>query len=243
MSGKNQFLYYTSLLTIANENALLCHKMKNISRFEKNKLSRKEREYNRHRREILEVALDLFSKKGLYAVTMVDIAKESEFAVGTIYKFFKNKEDIYKVLVIEKVSEFHILLNNALATKGTEIEKINLWVKEKFRIFNINKNFVKLYLAEAMSVDSNVKVGLKTEIKKMYEDMLNSLEQIFKQCVQKGIIIKEDPHILALTLDDISNTLFFKHIETPDKYKINPEIVLNIFYNKIIMDKTDDEAV
>ena len=215
--------------------------MKKGDDLKKNKLNRKKREYKRHRREILEVALDLFSKKGLYAVTMVDIAKESEFAVGTIYKFFKNKEDIYKALVIEKVSEFHILLNNALATKRTEIEKINLWVKEKFSIFNTNKKFMKLYLAEAMGVDSNVKVGLKTEIKKMYEDMLNSLEQIFKQCVQKKIIIKEDPHILALTLDGISNTLFFKHIETPDKYEINPETVLNIFYNKIIMNKKPGE--
>ncbi len=199
----------------------------------KDKLSRKEREYNRHRREILEVALELFSKKGLYAVTMVDIAKKSEFSVGTMYKFFKNKEDIYKALVIEKVSEFHILLNNALATKRTEIEKINLWVEKKFRIFNENKQFMKLYLAEAMGVDSNVKVGLKTEIKKMYEDMLNSVEQLFKQSIQKGIIKNENPHILALTLDGISNTLFFEHIEAPGEHKIDSELVLKIFFYQI----------
>jgi AcrR family transcriptional regulator len=202
----------------------------------KDKLSRKEREYNRHRREILEVALDLFSEKGLYAVTMVDVAKEAEFAVGTIYKFFKNKEDIYKALIIEKASEFHTTLNNAISTKGTEIEKIRLWVEEKFKIFNENKQFMKLYLAEAMGVDSNVKVGLKTEIKKMYEDMLNSLEQIFKQSIQKEIIKNENPHILALTLDGISNTLFFEHIEAPDRYKINAELVLKIFFYQIKID-------
>jgi len=199
----------------------------------KDKLSRKEREYNRHRREILEVALYLFSEKGLYAVTMVDVAKEAEFSVGTIYKFFKNKEDIYKALIIEKVSEFQIILNNAIAQKGTELEKISLWVEEKFKIFNENKQFMKLYLAEAMGVDSNIKVGLKTEIKKMYEDMLNSVEQLFKQAIQKGIIIKEDPHILTLTLDGISNTLFFKHIEAPGEHKIDSELVLKIFFYQI----------
>ncbi len=213
--------------------------MKNISLFERNakldkdKLSRKDRAYNRHRGEILEAALDLFSEKGLYAVTMVDIAKESEFSVGTTYKFFKNKEDIYKALIIEKVSEFHIILNNAIATKETEIGKISLWVKEKFRIFNKNKKFMRLYLTEAMGVDSNVKVGLKIEIKKMYEDMLNHLEQVFIQAIQKKIIKKEDPHILALTLDGISNTLFFEHIEAPDRYRINSELVLKIFFNQI----------
>jgi len=164
---------------------------------------------------------------------MVDVAKEAEFSVGTIYKFFKNKEDIYKALIIEKVSEFHTILNNAIAQKGTELEKISLWVKEKFRIFNENKKFMRLYLTEAMGVDSNVKVGLKTEIKKMYEDMLNHLEQVFKQSIQKGMIKKEDPYILALTLDGISNTLFFEHIEAPGKHKINSELVLKIFFNQI----------
>jgi AcrR family transcriptional regulator len=200
----------------------------------KDKLSRKEREYNRHRKEILEVALDLFSEKGLYAVTIVDVAKEADFSVGTIYKFFKNKEDIYKALIIEKVSEFHTILNNAISTKGTEIEKISLWVKEKFRIFNDNKNFMRLYLSEAMGVDSNVKVGLRTEIKKIYEDMLNRLEQVFIESIQKGIIRKEDPHILALTLDGISNTLFFEHIEAPSgRYEITSEVVLKIFFCQI----------
>ncbi|MDO9529702.1 MAG: hypothetical protein Q7J27_11165 [Syntrophales bacterium] len=61
--------------------------------------------------------------------------------------------------------------------------------------------------------------------------------------IKAGIIIKEDPHILTLILDGISNTLFFKHIETPDKYEIKPETVLNIFYNKIIMDKIDNGAI
>ncbi len=199
----------------------------------KDKLSRKDREYNRHRGEILEVALNLFSEKGLHAITMVDIAKESEFAVGTVYKFFENKETVYKELIIKKVSEFHIILENAIAVKGTEIEKINSWVNEKFKIFNYNKKFMKLYLAEAMGVDSNVKIGIKTEIKKMYEDMLYSLEKIFKQCIQKGVIKKEDPHILAIALDSISNTLFFEHIEKPTKYIINSETVLNLFLNQI----------
>jgi len=213
--------------------------MKNISLFKKGdnlnkeKLSRKEREYNRHRKEILEVALDLFSNKGLYAVTMVDVAKEAEFSVGKIYKFFKNKEEIYRSLIIEKASEFHIILNNAIVQKGTELEKISLWVEEKFKIFNENKQFMKLYLAEAMGIDSNVKVGLKAEIKKMYEDMLNNLEQIFKQSIQKGIIKNENPHILALTLDGISNTLFFEHIEAPSKHKIDSELVLKIFFYQI----------
>ena len=190
-----------------------------------NKLSRKERESQRHRKEILDVALDLFSEKSLYAVTMIDIAKEAEFSVGTLYKFFKNKEDIYRELILETASKFNEALNIAINRKGTEKDKIMFWIEMKFKLFTDNRKLMKLYLIETMGVDYNVKVGLKDEIKIIYENMLNRLEQVFKK--------NKDSYLLALALEGISNTLFFKHIETPGKYNIKPETILNIFYNKI----------
>jgi AcrR family transcriptional regulator len=77
---------------------------------EQKKLSRKEREYRRHRYEILEAALELFSEKGFYNVSMNEIAQKAEFAVGTMYKFFENKEDLYKALVLEQADKFGITL-------------------------------------------------------------------------------------------------------------------------------------
>jgi len=68
---------------------------------EKRNLPRKEREFLRHRQEILESALELFSEKGFHNVTMLQIAGESEFAVGTLYKFFANKEDLIRPLSLK----------------------------------------------------------------------------------------------------------------------------------------------
>ncbi|MCD4805118.1 MAG: TetR/AcrR family transcriptional regulator [Desulfobacterales bacterium] len=80
------------------------------------KPSRKEREYLRHRQEILKVALKLFSEKGFHNVSMHEIATASEFAVGTLYKFFSNKEDLYRNLIIDASKVFHSSLMSALAT-------------------------------------------------------------------------------------------------------------------------------
>jgi len=62
------------------------------------KPSRREREKLRQRQEILDVALNLFSKKGYHNISMHEIAKEAEFAIGTLYKFFRNKEDLYQAI-------------------------------------------------------------------------------------------------------------------------------------------------
>ncbi|MEN6472395.1 MAG: helix-turn-helix domain-containing protein, partial [Syntrophaceae bacterium] len=64
------------------------------------KLPRREREKERQRQEMLEAALGLFSDKGYHNVTMHEIAEKAEFAIGTLYKFFRNKEDLYRTLIL-----------------------------------------------------------------------------------------------------------------------------------------------
>ena len=62
----------------------------------KKQLSRKQRERLRHRQEILDMALKLFSERGFHNVSMQQIAEASEFAVGTLYNFFQSKEMLLK---------------------------------------------------------------------------------------------------------------------------------------------------
>ena len=70
-------------------------------------LSRREKEKLRQRQEMLAAGLTLFSEKGYHNVSMLEIAEKSEFATGTLYKFFKNKEDLYKTLMVEQADKFH----------------------------------------------------------------------------------------------------------------------------------------
>ncbi|MCI5131850.1 MAG: TetR/AcrR family transcriptional regulator, partial [Candidatus Electrothrix sp. EH2] len=68
----------------------------------KNKPSRREREKQRQRKDMLEAAEQLFAEKGYHNASMQEIAEQAEFAVGTLYKFFKNKEDMYRALMVEQ---------------------------------------------------------------------------------------------------------------------------------------------
>ncbi len=58
------------------------------------RLTRKEREKLSHRSQILADALELFKEKGYHNVSMHEIATKAEFSIGTLYKYFKNKEDL-----------------------------------------------------------------------------------------------------------------------------------------------------
>lgn len=57
--------------------------------------SRRDRERETHRREILEAAERVFAVKGYEAATVEEIAREAEFATGTLYNFFEGKEALF----------------------------------------------------------------------------------------------------------------------------------------------------
>jgi AcrR family transcriptional regulator len=66
-----------------------------------NKLSRRERETLRHRKEILEAAKRVFFRNGYASTTMETIAVESEFSLATVYKFFGSKENLFVEILLQ----------------------------------------------------------------------------------------------------------------------------------------------
>ena len=58
--------------------------------------SRRAREKEAHRLEIIAVAESVFSAHGFDGTTVEMVAREAEFSVGSIYNFFKGKEDLFR---------------------------------------------------------------------------------------------------------------------------------------------------
>jgi AcrR family transcriptional regulator len=57
-------------------------------------MTRKERRVAARRHQILHAAAKVFAQKGFHRATAKEIAEEADLAVGTIYNYFENKEDI-----------------------------------------------------------------------------------------------------------------------------------------------------
>lgn len=56
---------------------------------------RKEREKQQRREEIIQAAEKVFFSKGFEKSTMDDIAERAELSKGTLYLYFKSKEDLH----------------------------------------------------------------------------------------------------------------------------------------------------
>jgi AcrR family transcriptional regulator len=200
---------------------------------EQKKLSRKEREYRRHRQEILQAALKLFSEKGFHNVSMNEIAQKAEFSVGTMYKFFENKEDLYKALVLEQADKFHNALSRAIEEPVNEIEKIRNYVKAKGEVFSANISVIRLYFAETRGASFSVRAGLDSEIRDRYGHFLETLASVFASGMEKKRFKKiADPYYLAVAIDSLTNAFLFLWLEAPDQhpYPEDPDTILDILF-------------
>lgn len=86
-------------------------------------LPRKQREFHRHRLEILEAAETVFAERGCVTATMCEIAQRAEFSVGTLSKFFRNKADLYATVILEKLDSMADLMYREMESGRTPLEK------------------------------------------------------------------------------------------------------------------------
>jgi len=206
---------------------------------QKVKLSRREREKLRQRRQMLAAALELFSEKGFHNVTMHEIAKRAEFAIGTLYKFFKNKEDLYKSLIVEQADRFHEALTKAIGETDDEIEKLRNYVKTKGAVFMENVPVIRLYFAETRGASFNIKAGLDSGIRERYGQFLHTLAPVFERGMKKKRFHKiAEPYQLAVALDSLCNAFLFLWLEDPENhtYPEDPDIILNILFKGLLND-------
>ena len=200
---------------------------------EESLIPRKEREYLRHRAEILQTAMSLFSEKGFHNVSMREIAEKSEFAIGTLYKFFSNKEDLYKSLIMEKAEEFHSALIKAIKKKGTEIEKIRGFVETLIALFMDNLDYVRLHLAVKWGTNFNLRINLDAQLRSLYEEVIQNLAKVFQRGMEKKVFRKFDPYLLAIALDSITCAFLFQTLEKPDEHRFDATLIMDLFFNSV----------
>ncbi|MDW7774220.1 MAG: TetR/AcrR family transcriptional regulator [Desulfobulbaceae bacterium] len=200
-------------------------------------LTRREREKQKQREDMLAAALTLFSEKGYHNVSMQEIAGKAEFAIGTLYKFFRNKEDLYKTLMVEKVDSFQSALTAAIEDADDEIEKLRNYVRVKAALFQADAPVIRLYFAETRGASFNVRAGLDNEIRKKHEQFLKKLALVFEAGIRKQRFRKiAAPYDLAVALDSLTNTFLHLWLEAPELHPFpeDPDILLNILFQGLI---------
>jgi AcrR family transcriptional regulator len=198
---------------------------------ETEKIRRKEREYLAHREEILSAAEKVFAAKGFFPTTMSEIAETAEFGTGTLYKYFKSKEDLYFTLIGEKTDEINRLVKSELLQKTSAIERIKKVLGLQLEFIERNRDFFRIYTSEGSRFEWTVKDELGKGIHEKMVTYIHILAEVMNQGIEGGEFRALNPMDLAHALVGIVNSFIFEWLISPQSYPLISKLdtVLEIF--------------
>ena len=169
--------------------------------------SRREREREQRINYVLNVAEKLFAEKGFVKVTMQQIAQKAEFALGTLYSFFKGKKHIYTQMIDTKLEQFVSFIEEEISSETNPRQQVEKFIEAKLTYLRNNLAFLQLYFAEMHAPQLFYGQEVGRGIKKRYDDLIANLSNILNRGISEGIFMPSQPEALANALDGLTNAL------------------------------------
>lgn len=184
---------------------------------------RKERERERRKQQIIVAAKRVFSEKGFNRATMEDIAREAELSPGTLYLYFKNKEELYASLSVRILQYINIRMEHVVTAADTNPkEKLAQLIEAMFDVYEFDSlTIINMFHLQSSDTLKNLSPELIAQLQDLSRKSMGAMAHIFEEGIQKDIFIKRHPMEMA----DIFWSLFSgvvvweasKNIMNPDK--------------------------
>jgi len=137
--------------------------------------------------KIIQAAAKVFAEKGFYNSRVSEIAKEANVADGTIYLYFKNKDDILISLFEEEFGRIVENIRKELSREKNALDKIR-----RFAFSHLSIASDTPHLAEVLGVEVRQSGKfMKEYINRPFMEYLNLVRSFFIEGQESGLIRKD----------------------------------------------------
>lgn len=199
---------------------------------------RREREKEQRRSEIIDAAEKVFFSKGMSNATMEEVADEAELSKGTIYLYFKNKEDLYLAIILRGLAVLEQMFEEASGSHTAGRDKIEAIGRAFFSFCIRYPNYFQAMLyfesiEEPAAGDRDT--GYEAECRAQSLHTLDLCAQAVRAGIEDGTLRRDlDPMKTAMTLYGMSVGLLqivcMKKNMLEEQYKIDPSELTEYFF-------------
>ncbi|MCK2002486.1 TetR/AcrR family transcriptional regulator [[Brevibacterium] frigoritolerans] len=154
---------------------------------------------------ILEAATKSFSLFGYKATTMDQVAKIANVGKGTIYTFYKNKEELFKEIVQRMIEEMKYEAEQSLDDQLSFFENLHRAVYRILEFRQEHQLSLKL-LQEEREIGTP---AVQEMVNEMEEAIVSYIKDKLKIAIDKGYIQPCDPEITAFLMLKMYLALIF----------------------------------
>ena len=175
-------------------------------------------------KQIIDAAVVVIAENGYHQAQVSKIAKQAGVADGTIYLYFKNKEDILISVFQEKMGLFVDNLQNIIKDGTTSSDKLLKMVENHFRVLATDHHLAIVTQLELRQ--SNKEIRLK--INEVLKEYLMLLDDILIEGIENGefseeLDIRLARHMVFGTIDETITTWVMNE-QKYDLMKLAPKV-------------------
>jgi AcrR family transcriptional regulator len=167
---------------------------------------RKARQREMRRQQIMVAAKRVFTQNGYEKSTVEDIAREAELSPGTLYLYFKSKDELYASLCLRVLRFISVKVDHVISDEvaGYEAKQQGLMnaMKDVYAFAPLILN--NMFHLPSSDTLRTLSPDLLDEINAMSRKALQTMTGMFRQGIRNGQIIDRNP----LSLADILWALF-----------------------------------
>lgn len=200
-------------------------------------MNRRERERERHRREILNAACQVFSDKGFKNASIKDISDAAEFSIASIYKHFESKEDIYHSLIEDTLQMYYETLEQEVKGIQSPLEQIRRAIDKTLGMLQENRAFLEFFVGEFRPAANFEEDELARKSMESYTRLVAFFTGRFASAIQAGEVADIDPVFLSIGLlgNIFTFTSYWIYFQQIDLNDVDRTLIPRIFFEKIAL--------
>jgi len=164
-------------------------------------------EKNNKYHQILEGAVKVFARQGFYQSTIAQIAKEAGVADGTIYLYFKNKDDILVQFFSYRTKQVFESFREEVNRAETSADKLRNLVRRHLAEFQRDRDGAVVYQVETHQSSRLAEEQIR-EMSKMYRDLISEILELGQQegTIRKDLYVGLVKRFIIGAVDEVINT-------------------------------------
>jgi AcrR family transcriptional regulator len=158
------------------------------------------------RQQILNVARDVFAKRGYHTAKIEDIVAAAGVARGTFYLYFEDKRAIFEEIVDRTIARLGMSIVRVDVDANRSVaDQVRDQIRRIMRILLEDRATTKILLSDALGVDP----AFDRKLLSFYDEMSTQLESSLKDGQALGIVREGDVRLMAwLTMGALKEAMF-----------------------------------
>jgi AcrR family transcriptional regulator len=185
----------------------------------------------RKKTAILDAARAVFSRKGYAHAAVEDVAEEAHIAKGTVYLYFKSKEEMYLAALAKDLRAMAVESRQKIEAARSFRDKLRVFLRMRLDYCKSREDFLRIYLAEYGSMF--VKAPQSPYLVELLRENMRYLAEVAKEAIESGEIAPAPAGALAAAIYDISRGMIerrllgWKEFQAPDEIEFPIDLLMS----------------